>query len=250
MTPRCEEALRRYTARRLSCEETGIPYGQTVVVTAREVEAQFFVSSAFFARNVVNLCVLDDATVTQVNRDPTSTVQRAVGSLDCSRRIGADEFASRFAPVIERRGAAEPYLYLLPECFQPVATAGVRELGDDDADALGQLRSLLSPREAEYVGSNQAVVFGAYVGETLVAAASHYVFEEDGVASAGVITHPDYRRQGSGKAVTAAAAQWALDRGWIVEWSTTAQNRGSLGIAAALGFRQYCVETEFVMRDE
>jgi len=250
MTPQREQALRRYTARRLSCEETGIPSGQTTIVTAREVEAQFFASSAVFARNVVNLCVLDDATVAQVNRDPTSAVQRAVGGIECRRRVGADEFASRAGASVERRGTPEPYLYLLPECFRPVAMAGVRELGDGDAGALRQLRLLLSPREAEYVGSNQAVVFGVYVGETLAAAASHYVFEEDGVVSAGVVTHPAYRRQGFGKAVTAAAAQWALERGWVVEWSTTAQNRGSLGIAAALGFRQYCVDTEFVMRDE
>lgn len=74
--------------------------------------------------------------------------------------------------------------------------------------------------------------------------ASHFLFEEDHIAAAGVLTHPDFRRRGWGTAVASAVVQWAVDRGWIVEWSTIATNLGSLGIANGLGFSAYATETE------
>jgi RimJ/RimL family protein N-acetyltransferase len=89
------------------------------------------------------------------------------------------------------------------------------------------------------------IVFGRFASDLLVAAASHFRFEDFGVAAPGVFTHPEYRRLGYGTAVVSAAVSWALERSFLVEWSTSESNIGSLAVAEKLGFRPYAVETEF-----
>jgi hypothetical protein len=105
----------------------------------------------------------------------------------------------------------------------------------------------IPPRQREYIAIDHPIVFRYFVQQQLVAVASHFLFDEDHIAAPGVVMHPDFRRGDFGKAMSSAAVQSAVDREWIVEWSPTATNLSSLGIAHGLGFSEYAAEPELLI---
>jgi predicted GNAT family acetyltransferase len=131
-----------------------------------------------------------------------------------------------------------------PARFCPLVSAEIRQLTSEDRALMDALHAAIPPHQRWYVEIDHPIVFGYVVAQRLVAVASHFLFKEDHIAAAGVFTHPDFRRRGWGTAVASAVVQWALDREWIVEWSTTTTNLGSLRIANSLGFSEYATETE------
>jgi len=54
----------------------------------------------------------------------------------------------------------------------------------------------------------------------------------------GVGVDPEWRKQGIGRLVSAAATQEVLDLGGVALWNTQADNTGSLRIARSLGYRK------------
>jgi len=61
-------------------------------------------------------------------------------------------------------------------------------------------------------------------------------FFEDKPWAMGVYVKPEWRRQGLGKIVSAAATQEVLDLGGLALWNAQADNIGSLSIAKSLGY--------------
>jgi len=57
-----------------------------------------------------------------------------------------------------------------------------------------------------------------------------------------VETLPDYRGMGYGKSVVSAAMKHIFDNGKMAGWGTDLTNTGSLKIARAVGFEDYCLD--------
>jgi GNAT superfamily N-acetyltransferase len=81
-------------------------------------------------------------------------------------------------------------------------------------------------------------VFGYFLDGALSAAASYEVWGGI-IAHLCVVTAPNGRRKGFGKAVAAAATADAITRGLIPQWRTLESNIPSLRIANALGFDEF-----------
>lgn len=180
--------------------------------------------------------------------DPTPTVQRALQSLRLLPHPRSDDLFA-MPDLAVTAYPADPYFYLDSARFSPVETTGVRVLTPDDRPLLAELHAHVEENRRWYVEIDHPIVFGRFVDETLVAAASHFLFDDFRVAAPGVMTRRDRRQDGHGTAVVSAAVQWALERDWIVEWCTNERNLGSMGIARRLGFSRFADECEFRVTD-
>jgi GNAT superfamily N-acetyltransferase len=124
----------------------------------------------------------------------------------------------------------------------PPGAGALRALEAADRASLSRLRDAVSSEEWEHAGiasdHPDALVFGAFEGDRLLAAAS---FERLlGVAAhLGVVTHPASRGRGAGRRVVAAAAHAAAEEGLLLQYQTLEANGPSLRIARTLGFEPY-----------
>jgi predicted GNAT family acetyltransferase len=96
----------------------------------------------------------------------------------------------------------------------------------------------ISDWERGGVEFDHPVIFGAFEGETLVAAASAVPWSArlDGVA---VFTHPGHRRQGWARRVTRALCRHATVQGHAVQIAAPEGDAAAMGLARTLGFRDY-----------
>jgi GNAT superfamily N-acetyltransferase len=124
--------------------------------------------------------------------------------------------------------------------FRPAPTMGTRLLTDQDLAALERLAAACGPTAWEHSGIDPArpPVFGCFDGEVLAAAG---MLERwgDRLLQVGIVTHPDYRGRGYGKAVVSAMAAHGLATGGVLQYRTLQANLASVGIAQALGFQRF-----------
>jgi GNAT superfamily N-acetyltransferase len=123
--------------------------------------------------------------------------------------------------------------------LRSVEAEDVRLLGGADRPALDALRVAAGETAWEHsaIDPDRPPVFGRFDGGVLVAAAT---LEDAGqpVASVGVLSHPDHRGRGHGRAVAGAATRAALDAGSVAHYQTLDANTPSVAIARALGYRR------------
>lgn len=145
-----------------------------------------------------------------------------------------------FGHAIERFVGPAWQGYLRADDFMPAARPNVRQLTAADDPALRRLQEACDVEEWESIGigRTEQVVFGAFVGDTLMAAG----MGEPRAATMlhiGIITHPEYRRQGYGRAVVSAICTHGLEVGLVPRYQALAVNSSSLAIARILGFAQF-----------
>jgi len=137
-------------------------------------------------------------------------------------------------------------LYMLDRAlfrpFTPDSRYTVRALTAADAAAFAAFQARCSAPDLEEsdIGLEQEAPYGVFDGSRMVAGASTYMW--DGLVDVGVLTDPDYRRQGLGKtAASAVCAHFVNDlaESRIVCYRHGLNNAGSRGIAESLGFSFY-----------
>ena len=130
--------------------------------------------------------------------------------------------------------------HLDPAEFRPSPSDSVRRLLPDDRLALEQFAAESDDTEWEHsaISPDDEIVHGCFIGDRLVAACNVLV-RADGVADFGVITRPECRGQGFGKAAVSASVQHAIDNGLLIVYQTLTSNHAALKIAQYLGFREY-----------
>lgn len=145
-----------------------------------------------------------------------------------------------FGDAIERIVGPAWQGYLRANDFRPVAQPNVRHLSAADNPALRRLEEACGEQEWEEVGIGRAeqMVFGAFVGDRLVAAGMGEPLAAT-LLHIGIITHPDHRGQGHGRAVVRAIAAYGLAVGLVPRYQALAANTPSVAIARALGFTHY-----------
>ena len=124
--------------------------------------------------------------------------------------------------------------------FRPANHEDTRFLAPQDMTALADLKEACSALEWKHGGSQlgEQPVVGAFNRQCLVAAAGYKVWGGV-IAHISVITHPQYRGQGYGKAVVSRVTADALSRGLVPQYQTLEANMPSMAIGQALGFERY-----------
>ena len=237
--------IHRYTAKRLACRLDDLTgSGTKIIPAAPTTDPRLPRTNAVHDPQIVALFRCGDTALVRIHRPPAPAVTRALQDLPTARVIEPRDLL-RLSHVNARlHGPIDHYFYLDPERFCPCASDAVRQLTPEDRPLMAAFHTALPPHQRRHVAIDHPLVFGYVIQQQLVAVASHLLFDEDHIAAAGVVTHPEFRRRGFGKAVSSAVVQWAVDREWIVEWGTNATNLGSLSIAHRLGFSEYATETE------
>lgn len=142
--------------------------------------------------------------------------------------------------------------YLYPPDFMPFqlqdGNTQVRQLSVNDSAAFRALIESALPAEVEeaYIALEHELVYGAYQGDLLVAAAS--MFDMHGFVDPGVLTHPSFRREGLAKAVISPLCAAAIQQGRVMQYRAGANNTASNAIAKALGFRHFFTNEDISLR--
>ncbi len=126
--------------------------------------------------------------------------------------------------------------------FVPDSRYTVRALTQADAAAFAAFQARCSEHEREEsdISVDQDTPYGVFDGSRIVAGASTYMW--DGLVDVGVLTDPEYRGQGLGKAVVSAVCAHFVDNvnePRIVCYRHEVHNLASQGIAQSLGFSFY-----------
>jgi GNAT superfamily N-acetyltransferase len=123
--------------------------------------------------------------------------------------------------------------YLPPQPFT------LRQLNEADTDVMSALHAANTQQDVDegYVEVTHQVAFGCFFENQLVAASSGY--ERTGFLDIGVLTHPEFRKKGLGKAVVGALCSWANEQGMIAQYRHDITNTNSQNVAASLNFRMY-----------
>jgi GNAT superfamily N-acetyltransferase len=129
--------------------------------------------------------------------------------------------------------------YLYPPDLQPTPPPNsfdLRSLTLDDADALATMQQACHPDEVDEgeVSVEDEIGFGLFLDTTLATVATG--FRLTGFMDIGVLTHPNFRRRGLGKAAVTALCRWCIDHDTIAQYRCRVDNTGSRNIAARLGF--------------
>lgn len=169
-----------------------------------------------------------------------ATVSAQLAGLPAASSCEKVRLQNLFGDAIERFVGPAWQGYLRADDFRPAMRQNVRQLTAVDNPALRRLAESCGEEEWESVGIGRAaqVVFGAFIGDTLVAAG----MGEPRAATLlhiGVITHPAYRGQGHGRAVVSAISAYGLDADLVPRYQALVANTPSVAIAHALGFSHY-----------
>jgi GNAT superfamily N-acetyltransferase len=130
----------------------------------------------------------------------------------------------------------------------PSESFNVRKLELADAQHMSALHQACTAEEVDegYVEVNHQIAFGCFLNEELVAASSGY--ERTGFLDIGVLTHPNFRKKGLGRAVVGALCAWAIEKHIIPQYRHDALNINSQRIAESLNFKPYFKTEAFTFR--
>jgi GNAT superfamily N-acetyltransferase len=142
------------------------------------------------------------------------------------------------APVETVLGPAF-YGYTDAESFEPV-TSSARVLTAADETVFDRFQRTVPADEWDAGGPafEPGETVGVEADGRLVAAAGYEVWDEQ-IAHVGVVTHPDYRSRGFGRAVVSRATERALDAGLWPQYRTLDGWPWSVALAEGLGFERF-----------
>lgn len=166
---------------------------------------------------------------------------RAAGGKTPAEIIDGNDLAAAFGDRVELVVGPASVRYADVSDFLLQEEQGARPLTPADNDALRELSVEVGEDAWENSGIafDRVPIFGIYVKDALVAAASYERWGER-ILHVGVVTHPEHRGQGYGLGVAAATTAHALEAGGIAQWQTLESNAPSVSIAKHLGFKPYC----------
>lgn len=116
--------------------------------------------------------------------------------------------------------------------------SGTRQLTNDDAEAFEALVAEAPDDDLDeaYVELDHWLVYGTFIGDKLVSAGSMYPWDDTQLADLGVITLPEFRGRGLGRATVQAMSAAALGRGYVPQYRCQRDNTASVALARAAGF--------------
>ena len=156
--------------------------------------------------------------------------------------VSGEELARRLAAAgLDLNGP--DHLYYLPVAeqetlrFEPVG-AQTRPLTEEDA-ALFERFTQEAPEDDlddAFVELDHWLVFGTILDGRLVSVASMYPWDGSRLADLGVITLPEHRGRGLGRATVRAMSARAIELGYEPQYRCQFDNAASVALAASAGF--------------
>jgi GNAT superfamily N-acetyltransferase len=158
------------------------------------------------------------------------------------------DFVALFGETVDQIIGPAYQGYVEKSDFRPI-TSSARLLLPEEDNALRELSAECGAEEWEHsdIQIGQHPNFGIYAGNHLVAVAN-YRMETKVAAMPGIITHPDYRGQGYGKAVLSAATEHGLSRGFLMLYQTLVLNKPAVAAAESIGYKQYATHLAVRLR--
>lgn len=173
----------------------------------------------------------------------TPSLARAVGvsGPDASAALTESDFRRALSEAGVALHGADHLHYLLERdreaLLRESAGTGVRALTEHDAQAFAEFESSASPQDLDdaYVELDHWAVFGAFVQDRLVSAASAYPWLDARIADIGVLTLPGFRGRGHGRAVVRALCKFAAQQAYQPQYRCQFDNEPSKALAASAG---------------
>jgi GNAT superfamily N-acetyltransferase len=201
----------------------------------------------------VSLWPVGQRVVTRVAPDIAVQLQLVLDGLPPGHRMTADDVATCWSDRPTDR-APQRLHALDPATFRPTSPASgqqVRELTEADRDDFERFLGQCSEDDLEEgdvdIDGEHELTMGMQVNGRIAAVAS--MFEWRGFSDLGVLVSPQFRRQGTGKAVVSALCERLLDGPRVVAYRYSLDNLGSAGIARSLALAPLGV-AESVRPDE
>jgi GNAT superfamily N-acetyltransferase len=190
----------------------------------------------------VHIWQIGERAFVRVDPNVVDDMKRAQERFPAATALNADHIEEALG--LDRIREIEDSLihYLYPPDFEhhdPPSAIVVRQLGLGDAGALAEMKAACSPDEVDLgeVSVEDEIGFGCFDGETMVSVSTGFWLT--GFMDIGVLTHPDYRGRGLGKAVVSALGTWCVERAIIAQYRCLVTNVGSHSIARALRLHRY-----------
>ena len=124
--------------------------------------------------------------------------------------------------------------------FRPAPELGARALAPADEPALRALEAAVGAMAWEHAGIvyGQELLFGAFAGDVLVAAAAIDRWRGN-LGHLGIVAHPAHRGRGFATAAASAATREGLARGLTMQYRTLVANAPSVAVGRKLGYAPY-----------
>ena len=192
-------------------------------------------------RDNVDLFVRDEAIIVGAPSALVSDCDGAAGQLSGLDTDDAAAVREWFETVVSPERVLGPafYGYADPTTFDPVDDEA-RVLDESDESAFETLRAAVPDEEWNQSGPAFAPgrTVGRVVDGALVAVAGYDV--RDGlIAHVAVVTHPDHRSSGNGRAVVSLLTDRALDAGLLPQYRTSDAWPWSVALAEGLGYERF-----------
>lgn len=138
------------------------------------------------------------------------------------------------------------HIFYLPVEDQPAlrgasVPGATRRLTIDDEEAFARFAAQAPEVDLDeaFVELDHWLVFGTFVDGRLAAAASMYPWDDTRLADLGVITLPDFRGRGLGRATVRAISAQAIENGYEPQYRCQFDNTGSIALARSAGFAPF-----------
>jgi GNAT superfamily N-acetyltransferase len=171
----------------------------------------------------------------------------------CAQQLGVEhgdtvprvELASRIGSAgIELNGP--DHLFYLPidesaRLRDQAPAAGTRQLTAADADAFARFTAEAPVGDVDdaFVELDHWLVYGSFVDDRLVAAASMYPWRGSRLADVGILTLPAYRGRGLATRTVRAICAAAIAEGYEPQYRCQLDHAASIGVATAAGFERF-----------
>lgn len=249
--PRLDE-IQNYTAIRLGCDLDDLKNSGSVIQSAKQKADQDFMEpSSLEEADIISLTQIENCSIVRKNPKETEAVKNILEQIDCSQKLSREDFLQ--FDNVKQDGYEEPYFYLNHQDFNAFPDSNVIQLSKKNPEHVAMVASLHETVEEKmrwFSEIDHPIIYGYMLDQKIVGIASHFLFEssEFKVAAGGVLVNPEYRRRNIGKAVVSKICEWALERNYIVEWSSWDENIASIALAKSLGFKQFLSEYEFLVK--
>jgi RimJ/RimL family protein N-acetyltransferase len=112
-----------------------------------------------------------------------------------------------------------------------------RQLSEADRDAFALFEATASEQDLDdaYVELDHWGVFGIFLGDRLVSAASMYPWGNASIADLGVLTLPEFRGSGYARTIVATISRFARSKGFEPQYRCQLDNHASIALAKASG---------------
>ncbi len=212
------------------------------VETAQQSGTTLLPESKYAGDKVIALWHIGKHTFAQLDPACYSQLKNLIEDLPANTSLTGDLIQTKWGSeqILSRDSGLAYYLFPpdLPE-YLPTQPFILRQLSETDTNAMSALHAANTPEDVDegFVEVTHQVAFGVFFGEQMVAAASGY--ERTGFLDIGVLTHPDFRKKGMGKAVVGGLCEWANQHNIIAQYRHSIINTGSEKVARGLNFQMY-----------